>query len=173
MLETPDYPAISRVMRVQPRPDDKPASGFSWGDYEDVGVDHERHLPVEQWGIMRTMMTDGDGEGDDNDGWGGQEGSFQYVCNPTYKELNNITEPNQSSSSLNRFSTKAIINPPPNKQNERQNAAKREAQKAAKASAEADRLATLAKHKRELERTKMLEQFASGGGGKGGKTSGG
>jgi hypothetical protein len=34
-------------------------------------------------------------------------------------------------------------------------------------------LATLAKHKRELERTKMLEQFASGGGGKGGKTSGG
>jgi hypothetical protein len=32
----------------------------------------------------------------------------------------------------------------------------------------------LAKHKRELERAKMVEQFASGGGGgKGGKTSGG
>jgi len=23
-------------MRVQPRPDEKPADGFSWGDYEDV-----------------------------------------------------------------------------------------------------------------------------------------
>jgi hypothetical protein len=56
---------------------------------------------------------------------------------------------------------------------QRQNAAKREAQKAAKVSAEADRLATLAKHKRELERAKMVEQFAGGGGGKGAKTSGG
>jgi hypothetical protein len=35
-------------------------------------------------------------------------------------------------------------------------------------------MATLAKHKRELERAKMVEQFASGGGGgKGGKKSGG
>jgi hypothetical protein len=34
-------------------------------------------------------------------------------------------------------------------------------------------LTTLAKHKRELERAKMVEQFASGGGAKGGKTSGG
>ena len=61
MLETPNYPAISRVMRVQPRPDEKPASGFSWGDYEDVGVDREAPGDNEN---------DGDGEGDDNDGWG-------------------------------------------------------------------------------------------------------
>ena len=46
---------------------------------------------------------------------------------------------------------------------QRQNAARREAQKASKASAEADRLATLAKHKRELERERMAEQFANGG----------
>lgn len=41
---------------------------------------------------------------------------------------------------------------------QRQHAAKREAQKAAKADAEQDRLATLAKHKRELERARMAEQ---------------
>ena len=36
MLETPDYPTVARVMRIQPGPNDKPAVGFSWGDYEDV-----------------------------------------------------------------------------------------------------------------------------------------
>jgi hypothetical protein len=56
MLETSDYPALARVMRVQPQPDEKPASGFSWADYEDVHVD------------------DGPGAGNDadgeDDGWG-------------------------------------------------------------------------------------------------------
>lgn len=52
MLETPDHPTLSRVMRVQPRPDEKPALGFSWGDYEDVRND-----------------ADVDGE-DDDAGWG-------------------------------------------------------------------------------------------------------
>jgi len=54
---------------------------------------------------------------------------------------------------------------------QRQNAAKRDAQKAAKADAETERLALLAKHKRELERTRMAEQ-AKGGSGSG-KLSGG
>ncbi|KIM88394.1 hypothetical protein PILCRDRAFT_814293 [Piloderma croceum F 1598] len=157
MLETPDYPAISRVMRVQPRPDEKPASGFSWGDYEDVGVDREAAGDNENDG-------DGEGEGEDNDGWGVVKGRGR-------------SKPNQNSSS--QFQSSSQQKPPSSStsseqtKRQRQNAAKREAQKAAKASAEADRLATLAKHKRELERTKMLEQFASGGGGKGGKTSGG
>jgi hypothetical protein len=71
MLETPNYPAISRVMRVQPRPDEKPASGFSWGDYEDVGVDHERTSSGGAAGDTENDDDrDGDGEGDDNDGWG-------------------------------------------------------------------------------------------------------
>jgi hypothetical protein len=56
MLETPDYPTLSRVMRVQPMPDEKPASGFSWGDYEDVRV-------AESAG----GGNDADGE---DDGWG-------------------------------------------------------------------------------------------------------
>jgi len=38
MLETSDFPTLSRVMRVKPLPDEQPATGFSWGDYEDVRV---------------------------------------------------------------------------------------------------------------------------------------
>jgi DNA-binding protein H-NS len=48
---------------------------------------------------------------------------------------------------------------------QRQNAAKREAQKAAKAEAEAQRLATLSKHKRELEKAKIVEQYSKKDGG--------
>jgi len=49
---------------------------------------------------------------------------------------------------------------------QRQNAQKRDAQKALKAESEAERLATLSKHKRELERSKMIEQFSQKGKGK-------
>jgi DNA-binding protein H-NS len=48
---------------------------------------------------------------------------------------------------------------------QRQNAAKREAQKTAKAEAEAQRLATLAKHKQDLEKTRIVEQYSKKGGG--------
>ena len=73
MLDTPNYPAISRVMRVQPCADEKPASGFSWGDYEDVGVDHERTSSGGAAGNNENDDDrDGDGEGDDNDGWGAE-----------------------------------------------------------------------------------------------------
>jgi hypothetical protein len=71
MLETPDYPALSRVMRVQPRPDEKPASGFSWGDYEDVHVDGgATSASGVAAGAEHDADADGDGEQDDNDGWG-------------------------------------------------------------------------------------------------------
>ncbi|KAF5361868.1 hypothetical protein D9756_002847 [Leucocoprinus leucothites] len=53
---------------------------------------------------------------------------------------------------------------------QRQNAKKREAQKAASAAAEAERVVTLAKHKRELERIRIMEQSRSS---KKGKASGG
>lgn len=69
MLETPDYPALSRVMRVQPRPDEKPASGFSWGDYEDVNV--MKGASTDAGTSRAGAENDADGEGDDdNDGWG-------------------------------------------------------------------------------------------------------
>jgi hypothetical protein len=47
---------------------------------------------------------------------------------------------------------------------QRQNASKREVQKAAKSEAETERLAILAKHKRELEQARMSEQFGGKGG---------
>lgn len=52
---------------------------------------------------------------------------------------------------------------------QRQNLAKREGQKAAKAEAEAQRQAALTKHQRELEKERIKEQFAQ----QSKKTSGG
>lgn len=51
----PEHPTLSRVMRIQPLPDEKPAPGFSWGDYEG-GL----HVPD-------GGGNDADGE---DDGWG-------------------------------------------------------------------------------------------------------
>jgi len=130
----PEHPTLSRVMRIQPLPDEKPAPGFSWGDYEGV------HAP--------------DGEGNDadgeDDGWGVVKSKRPRV--PTRE----IPVAEKAPEALGK--------------KQRQNAQKREAQKAAKAAAEADRLATLAKHKRELERVRMIEQAQSN---KKGKVSGG
>jgi DNA-binding protein H-NS len=49
---------------------------------------------------------------------------------------------------------------------QRQNAQKREQQKAAKVDAETQRLATLAGHKRDLEKVRMEELFSKGSGSK-------
>jgi len=49
---------------------------------------------------------------------------------------------------------------------QRQNAQKRENEKIAKAEAEAQRLSVLSKHKQELERTRMVEQYGGKSGGK-------
>lgn len=74
MLEAPGYPAISRVMRVQPRADEQPASGFSWGDYEDVAAASSSNAPVSSSSAPITTEESADGEGDEEDdenfGWG-------------------------------------------------------------------------------------------------------
>lgn len=49
---------------------------------------------------------------------------------------------------------------------QRQNAQRRENEKTAKAEAESQRLAVLAKHNRELEKAKILEQYSGKSGGK-------
>jgi hypothetical protein len=59
MLETPDHPTLARVIRVQPLPDEKPASGFTWGDYEDVrvttdGGENDADGEDDGWGVVRT-----------------------------------------------------------------------------------------------------------------------
>jgi hypothetical protein len=51
MLEISDYPNLARVIRVQPLPDEKPATGFSWGDYEDVG-EHDADGEDDGWGVV-------------------------------------------------------------------------------------------------------------------------
>lgn len=124
MLETSDYPGVSRVMRVQPRADEKPAPGFSWADYEDV------HVAAE------------DADGEDDGGWGVVKSRGR--SRPDHPQQQ---QPEQSSSTTET-------------KRQRQNAAKREAQKTAKADAETERLATLARHKRELEKARIEEQYA-------------
>ncbi|KAL4261651.1 hypothetical protein AB1N83_009393 [Pleurotus pulmonarius] len=131
MTETPDYPQIARVIRVQPRPDEKPASGFSWGDYEDVHVD-----------TSGAAENDADGE---DDGWGVVRRS-----RPKRAAGETATVHQSASQKAPESMTKR----------QRQNASRREAEKAAQAEVEADRLARLAKHKSELERARMKEQFA-------------
>ncbi|KDR66137.1 hypothetical protein GALMADRAFT_273747 [Galerina marginata CBS 339.88] len=134
MLETSDFPTLSRVMRVQPLPNERPATGFSWGDYEDVRV-----------------VTDGgenDADGED-DGWG-------VVTSKRSKRVVPSTSAQPHVQKAPETMTKR----------QRQNAQKREDDKAAKAEAESERLARLAKHKRELEHAKMVEQFSGKSSGK-------
>ncbi|KAF9529524.1 hypothetical protein CPB83DRAFT_852273 [Crepidotus variabilis] len=131
MLETPDYPSLSRVMRIAPLPSEKPATGFSWGDYEDVRV-----------------TTDGgenDADGED-DGWGvvtSKRPKRSNLASSSTSSLPSSAPPNTSESMTKR---------------QRQNAQKRDKQKTEKAEAEAERLATLAKHKRELEKVRIAQQ---------------
>ncbi|KAJ4486375.1 hypothetical protein J3R30DRAFT_3446235 [Lentinula aciculospora] len=137
MLATSDYPSYSRVMRVQPG--DKPASGFSWGDYEDVvGGDSPNGEP------------DADGtEADrEDDGWG--------VVKRGGRPKNKAPSSQQSLATTTSRTTSA---PETMTKRQRQNAAKREAEKSAKAEVERERLAALARHKRELERAEMDAQF--------------
>lgn len=62
MLETSDFPTLSRVMRVQPLPNEKPATGFSWGDYEDVrvgtdGGENDADGEEEGWGVVSSKRS--------------------------------------------------------------------------------------------------------------------
>ncbi|PCH36269.1 hypothetical protein WOLCODRAFT_166799 [Wolfiporia cocos MD-104 SS10] len=139
MLETPDYPTLSRVMRIQPGPNDKPAAGFSWGDYEDV--DDPR-------------ATADDADGEDDGGWGVVKGRSRSKAQKQTPEAQNQTPETQKHTHETQSAPDAMT------KKQRQNAAKREAAKTAKAEAEADRQVRLAKHKRELERAKIAEQYS-------------
>ena len=147
MLEEPDHPSVARVLRVQPTPEEKPAPGFSWADYEDV-----------------QMAAAEDADGEDDGGWGvvksrSRNSTFHVLIRIILIDVR-LTEserPPQTDSQPQSGSEMT--------KKQRQNAAKREAQKAAKAEAEAQRLATLSKHKRELEKTKIAEQYSKKSGG--------
>ncbi|TFK66667.1 hypothetical protein BDN72DRAFT_843888 [Pluteus cervinus] len=150
MLETPDYPSLARVMRVKPLPNEKPAQGFSWGDYEDVEVAGSSGL-----GGAGSGVEGGDADGEDDGGWG-------VVRSRKPKLDRSITQTPSGTPSTQSPSDSQTLN---KKQRQRQQ--RREAQKAGKADAEAERLATLAKHKRELEKVRMAEQQEAKKSGKG------
>ncbi|OSD05257.1 hypothetical protein PYCCODRAFT_1432425 [Trametes coccinea BRFM310] len=128
LLEEPDHPQLARVMRIQPRPDERPAAGFSWADYEDV--DDSR-------------ATADDADGEDDGGWGVVRSRRSRPKQPAAGQ-GQAPAPLKAPETLTK--------------KQRQHAARREAEKAAKAQAEAERLATLAKHKRELEKARIAEQ---------------
>jgi hypothetical protein len=122
-------PLVAPAVRIQPSPTDKPADGFTWGDYEDVAKDNEEA----PWTESRSK-----------------------------KPKRN---PSTTSGHASGGNSSAPETGPTKKQ--RQNAAKREAEKNSKAEAEATRLAQLAKYKKEQDKAKMDEQYK---GQKGGKT---
>jgi hypothetical protein len=64
MLEAPHI-QTARVMRVRPRPDEKPPSGFTWADYEDVHIDTGDDQDDD--GAAAAAGNEADGE---DDGWG-------------------------------------------------------------------------------------------------------
>ncbi|GBE86279.1 hypothetical protein SCP_0901580 [Sparassis crispa] len=133
MLETPDHPTMATVVRIQPGPDEKPAAGFSWADYEDV--DDSRG-------------TADDADGEDDGGWGIVKGRGR-------------SKTNKSPGTSQQLPPHTALETMTKKQ--RQNAARREAQKSAKVDAEEERQARLALHKRELERAKIAEQYSNSG----------
>lgn len=136
MLQRPDVPSLERVMRVIPRAGEMPAPGFTWGDYEDVAAGN-------------LTANDADGEDEAEGGWGivkGKSRSWNQRTTPTPQQITKST-PEQTMT-----------------KKQRQNAKKREMIKAVKAEAEATRLEGLAKHKRELERERIIELSRSGGG---------
>ncbi|KIY46400.1 hypothetical protein FISHEDRAFT_75651 [Fistulina hepatica ATCC 64428] len=127
MLEDADRTALARVLRVQPRSDEQPASGFSWGDYEDV-----------------------EASADDDDGWG-------VVKSRNRKQHDPPSAGHQQAVHAAQKAPETLT------KRQRQNASRRDAEKAAKAEAEMQRLAKLAQHKRELERIRIAEQSKSKG----------
>jgi len=54
MLDTPDHPSVSRVMRVSNPAEQTPAPGFSWGDYEDAHTEEDGDGDDEGWGVVKS-----------------------------------------------------------------------------------------------------------------------
>lgn len=135
MLERSDYPSLARVMRVQPRPDEAPAPGFSWKDYEDVDVDDSS-------GTLNDADEEGDGK------WGIVKG----------KGRAKVSRPSTTPSQLAQQAPEALT------KKQRQNAKRNQMLKEAKADAEIERQAKLAERRRALEREEIINQSRRGGG---------
>lgn len=141
MEDEPLQPTLARVMAVRPTPAEKPAKGFSWGDYEDyTGADEG------------TTSADG---GSNSDVW--EQVKSKKKTRAATLGLASSTD------SLSRSGSGAQDASEPVTKKQRQNAEKREAAKAEKDAAERERVERLAKHKKELEKSRIAEQFDSSG----------
>lgn len=138
MLQRPDVPTLARVMRVVSQADEVPVQQFAQENYEDAAMSH-------------TTANDADGE--DEGGWDIVKGKNRSR-NPGATLNPQQTTPLLPQPSADRAMTKK----------QRQNAKKREMHKVAKAEVEAIRLEGLARHKRGLERQRIIELSRSGGG---------
>ncbi|THH03277.1 hypothetical protein EW145_g6383, partial [Phellinidium pouzarii] len=143
MEDEPLQPTLARVIRVKPAPNEKPAKGFSWGDYEDYAQAEDG--------------TSADGDADD---------VWEEV------KSKRRTKPDIASSALASSADSLPITQRASTTSEtkrqRQNAKRHEAAKTDKQAQELGRLARLAQHKREVERARIAEQYsgskeASGG----------
>lgn len=72
----PDVPTVSRVMRITPGLDEKPAKGFSWADYEDVDVEGLNLGLGESSGGGSLEGDEGVRGGEDADGEDDEEGGW-------------------------------------------------------------------------------------------------
>lgn len=134
MLPPPSPPA--RVLRVVPGPTDRPAPGFSWGDYEDADIsahDGEDEDDDEGWGVVRSRRSFRSTNSSGLSEGGGKASSF--------------------SASLKASETMT--------KRKRQNKSKHEQEKAEKVAAEEERLRVLREHQRGLEKLRMEQQGSS------------
>ena len=142
MEDEPLQPTLARVMAIRPASGEKPAKGFSWGDYEEyAGADEG---------------TTSGADVSNDDAWEEVKSKKKPRAN-----LNASSTMASSTDSLSRSEQDSQMT-----KKKRQNAEKREAAKAEKDIAEHDRLERLAKHKKELEKVRIAEQYASSGNGK-------
>ena len=142
MEDEPLQPTLARVMAIRPAPGEKPAKGFSWGDYEEyAGADE---------GTSGADVSNDD--------------TWEEVKSKKKSRATNANPSSVMASSTDSLSRSEQDGQTSKKK--RQNAEKREAAKTEQELTERDRLERLAKHKTELEKDRIAEQYASKGDGK-------
>lgn len=150
MLEESSVSTVARVMPVQPSADETPVPGFSWEDYGDVVEEsvlvHDADQEDEgEWGIVKSRNRT-------------RKPVLSFPLLGVLRPLGPTQTPTTATPPHPSAAPEAMT------KKQRQNARKRELAKAVKADAEAARLEGLAKHKRELERLRIIEQSRQGGG---------
>jgi len=129
----PPSPPPARVLKIVPGPNDRPAPGFNWGDYEDADI----------------STHDAD-EDEDDEGWGVVRSRRSFRTTTTSSGFSE--EGGKSSSSAPSKASETMT------KRKRQNKTRSEQEKADKIAAEKERERLLREHKRGLEKLRMEEQ---------------